>query len=120
MAMSPKKAKQSVTSSGERVAPKIEGILIRQQVTQQDHRGSLTEIYSPSWEYDDIPLVHIYTVTTRPVMVKGWAIHYRQIDRYFFYAGSLKLVLYDAGGVNSRRRSRWFTRKRQSSCASCT
>ena len=29
-------------------------------------------------------------------MIKGWAIHYRQIDRYFFYSGSLKLVLYDA------------------------
>jgi len=48
MTMLPKKAKQSVTKDGERIAPRIEGILIRQQVTQQDHRGSLTEIYSRS------------------------------------------------------------------------
>lgn len=96
MAMMPKKSKQSVTRGGERIAPMIEGILVRQQVTQQDHRGSLTEIYSPFWGYDAIPLVFLYTVTTRPGMIKGWAIHYQQVDRYFFYSGSLKLVLYDA------------------------
>src|SRR5688572_27067912 len=54
MAMTPKKSKQSVTSGGEHIAPMIEGILVRQQVTQQDHRGSLTEIYSPFWEFDAI------------------------------------------------------------------
>lgn len=96
MTMMPKKAQQSVTTGGERIAPTIEGVLVRQQVTQQDHRGSLTEIYSPSWGYDDIPVVYVYTVTTRPGMVKGWAIHDQQVDRYFFYSGSLKLVLYDA------------------------
>lgn len=29
-------------------------------------------------------------------MIKGWAVHHQQVDRYFFYSGSLKLVLYDA------------------------
>jgi dTDP-4-dehydrorhamnose 3,5-epimerase len=96
MPMTPKKSAQSVTRGGESVAPRIDGLLVRQQVTQQDHRGTLTEIYSTSWGFDDIPLVHVYAVTTRPGMIKGWAIHYRHVDRYFFYSGSLELVLYDA------------------------
>ena len=103
MAMMPKKSKQTVTRDGKRVAPRIEGVLVRQQVTQQDHRGSLTEIYSPFWEFDAIPLVFIYTVTTRPGMIKGWAVHYRQVDRYFFYSGSHKLVLYDARETSPTR-----------------
>ena len=96
MPMTPKKSKQSVTRGGERIAQMLDDIRVRQQVTQQDHRGTLTEIYSPSWGFDDIPLVFIYTVTTRPGMIKGWAVHHQQVDRYFFYLGSLKLVLYDA------------------------
>ena len=67
----------------------IEGIVIRQQVTQQDHRGTLTEIYSLYWGFDDIALAYVYTITTRPGMIKGWAVHYNQVDRYFFYMGRL-------------------------------
>jgi dTDP-4-dehydrorhamnose 3,5-epimerase len=91
----PKKSPQTVTPLGERVAPVIHGVRIHQQVTQQDERGTLTEIYSPSWGFDDIPLVFLYTVTVRPGKVKGWAVHHEQTDRYFFYQGTLKLVLYD-------------------------
>jgi len=103
MALTPRKSTQSVTRDGERIAPMIDGILVRQQVTQQDHRGTLTEIYSPHWGFDDIPLVFIYAVTTRPGMIKGWAVHYRHVDRYFFYSGSLKLVLYDARETSPTR-----------------
>src|SRR4051812_2167400 len=91
----PKKSPQTVTRSGERVDRLIDGVQIHQQVTQQDHRGTLTELYSPFWNFDNIPLVFMYTVTVRPGKVKGWAVHYNQIDRYFFYQGTLKLVLYD-------------------------
>ncbi len=73
----------------------IDGVRIRQQVTQQDDRGSLTELYSPGWQFDDTPLVYLYTVTVRPGKVKGWAVHDDQIDRYFFYQGTCKLVLFD-------------------------
>jgi dTDP-4-dehydrorhamnose 3,5-epimerase len=96
----PVKAKPSVTASGERLISLIDGVKIHQQVTQQDHRGTLTEMYSPDWGFDDVPLVYLYTVTTRPGMVKGWAVHYDQIDRYFFYSGSIKMVLWD-GRENS-------------------
>lgn len=102
--MKPKKSLQTVTKLGERLLPIIDGVLIKQQVTQQDHRGSLTEIYGPHLKFDAIPLVYLYTVTVRPGMVKGWAVHYEQIDRYFFYLGTLKLVLYD-GRKNSPTRN---------------
>jgi dTDP-4-dehydrorhamnose 3,5-epimerase len=91
----PKKAGQTVTKAGERVSTLINGVLIHQQVTQQDQRGTLTEIYSPYWGFDTIPLVFLYTVTIRPGMAKGWAVHYDQVDRYFFWGGTIKLVLYD-------------------------
>jgi dTDP-4-dehydrorhamnose 3,5-epimerase len=95
MSVQPKKAGQTVTKSGERIATRIDGVKIHQQVTQQDERGTLTEIYSPFWGFDEIPLVFLYTVTIRPGMAKGWAVHHDQVDRYFFWAGSIKLVLYD-------------------------
>jgi dTDP-4-dehydrorhamnose 3,5-epimerase len=91
----PEKSPQTVTVNGARVAPIIHGVRIHQQVTQQDERGSVTEVYSPFWNFDDVPLVFLYTVAVRPGKVKGWAVHYEQIDRYFFYEGTLKLVLYD-------------------------
>jgi dTDP-4-dehydrorhamnose 3,5-epimerase len=92
----PRKSPQTVTSSGGRIEPVIDGVRVHPQVTQQDERGTLTEIYSPFWDFDDIPLVFVYTVTVRPGKVKGWAVHYEQTDRYFFYQGALNLVLYDA------------------------
>jgi dTDP-4-dehydrorhamnose 3,5-epimerase len=95
MTMAPQKAPHTVTPSGRRIEPRIQGVQIHEQVTQQDERGTLTEIYSPFWHFDDIPLVFLYTVTVRPGQVKGWAVHHEQADRYFFYQGTLKLVLYD-------------------------
>lgn len=96
MASVPRKSPPTVTPTGERLAPIIHGVRVHQQVTQQDDRGSVTELYSPFWGFDDLPLVFLYTVTVRPGKVKGWAVHYEQTDRYFFYQGALKLVLYDS------------------------
>ena len=95
IAIKPTKALPTVTVAGKKLQPLIDGVQIHQQVTQQDDRGTLTEMYSPFWAFDTIPLVHIYTVSVYPTKVKGWAIHYLQTDRYFFYNGSAKLVLYD-------------------------
>jgi dTDP-4-dehydrorhamnose 3,5-epimerase len=90
-----KKSEQTVRVDGTRVATRIDGVKIHQQVTQQDERGTLTEIYSPYWEFDALPLVFLYTVTVRPGKAKGWAVHHDQVDRYFFFQGAIKLVLYD-------------------------
>ena len=96
IALEPKKDIPTVTTTGKRLQTLIDGVHIHQQVTQQDARGTLTEIYSPFWAFDTIPLVYIYTVSVHPTKIKGWAVHYVQTDRYFFYAGSAKLVLYDS------------------------
>lgn len=86
-----RRAKQTVTAAGTRVAQIIDGVKIKQTVTHQDERGSLGEIYNQSWNFDDVPMVHAYFVTIRPGRVKGWAIHEHQIDRYFFAMGLLSL-----------------------------
>ena len=91
----PTKAPQTVTPDGRSVKPMIAGVTIRPALTQQDERGTVAEIYSPAWGFDDLPLVYAYLVTVRPGRVKGWAMHERHVDRYFFAAGVLKLVLYD-------------------------
>ena len=91
----PTKAPQTVTSEGRSVKAAIAGVTVRPAVTHQDERGTLAEIYSPAWGFDDLPLVYAYLVTVRPGRVKGWAMHQRHVDRYFFAAGVLKLVLYD-------------------------
>jgi dTDP-4-dehydrorhamnose 3,5-epimerase len=95
MMSTPVKSPQTVTRDGRRIAPMIAGVRVHTQVTQQDERGTLTEVYSPFWAFDEIPLVFLYTVTVRPGKVKGWAVHREQVDRYFFYQGTLRLVLYD-------------------------
>ena len=90
-----KRSVQTVTPDGRRIAPVIDGVRVRQTITHQDERGSLAEIYSQAWGFDDVPLVEAYLVTVRPGKIKGWAWHEDQVDRYFFATGALKLVLYD-------------------------
>lgn len=99
----PRKTVQSVTREGASVAPMIDGVLIRPCVTHQDDRGTLMEIYSQAWKFDNVPLVHTYLVTVRPGKVKGWAVHHDQIDRYCFVSGTLKLVLFDDRRTSATR-----------------
>lgn len=91
----PTKSPQTVTPDGKSVQPLIDGVLIQRPVTHEDDRGSLCEIYHPAWHFDQIPLTNAYLVTVHVGKVKGWAIHHKQIDRYFFTRGHIKLVLYD-------------------------
>lgn len=86
----------SVKADGSRIIDLIDGVLVRPLITHEDARGTLCELYSDSWGFDDIPMVHTYTVTARPGQIKGWALHQRQIDRYAFLSGSTKLVLFDS------------------------
>lgn len=95
MAIYGEKVRQTVTPNGVPVSPMVAGVRVHQQPTQQDERGTLFELYSPHWRLDDLPFVYAYGVTIRPGRVKGWALHERHADRYFFVSGSLKLVLYD-------------------------
>lgn len=87
---------QSVEASGTPVADVIYGVREYCPPTHVDERGSLCELYSDAWGFDELPMVHAYAVTVRPGKVKGWACHQTQVDRYFFFSGECKLVLYDA------------------------
>jgi dTDP-4-dehydrorhamnose 3,5-epimerase len=86
----------TVTPDGERLAPLIEGVVVRAAVVHSDGRGTLTEIFSPAWGWDDEPLVYVYQATIRPGQLKGWVVHLEQDDRLFFDDGTAKVVLYDA------------------------
>ena len=92
---SPKPVQQTVRQDGSSVARLIAGVQIRSIVTHQDDRGSLGELFTQSSDPLAPPIVHSYFVTVRPGKVKGWAIHHKQLDRYAFLSGSLKLVLFD-------------------------
>lgn len=91
----PQRDAQTVRPDGTAIQELIEGVRIRPAVTHQDDRGTVCEIFSAGWAFDDEPLVHIYQFTIRPQVVKGWGVHREHTDRYFFSSGSVKVVLYD-------------------------
>jgi dTDP-4-dehydrorhamnose 3,5-epimerase len=86
----------TVTSDGERLAPLIDGVLVRPATVHSDARGTLTEIFNPAWDWTGEPLVYVYQATVRPGQLKGWVVHLGQDDRLFFDEGTAKVVLYDA------------------------
>lgn len=90
-----RKFEQTVTSEGERIEPLIDGVVVRQAITHPDERGTLCEVYNPTWGLSDEPLVYVYQVTIRPGQVKGFVLHRTYSDRLFFSFGTVKVVLYD-------------------------
>ena len=94
--MEPLVDQQTVTPSGERVAPLIDGVRLRPAVTHPDERGELCEVFSTAWGFHDAALVYIYQVSIRPQKIKGWTLHHVQDDRIFVILGTIKFVLYDA------------------------
>jgi dTDP-4-dehydrorhamnose 3,5-epimerase len=90
-----RKDAQTVTSEGESVAPLIHGVVIRQQATQTDGRGTLCEILDLRWGVADEPIVSVYQFTIRPGKAKGWHLHRLHDDRIFVSRGEIKVVLYD-------------------------
>ena len=86
---------QTVTSEGVSVKPRIEGINIRSQVTLEDKRGELFEVYNLLWEFHPDPLVYVYQAIIRPGAIRGWVVHEEQDDRIFVSIGVLRWVLYD-------------------------
>ncbi len=89
------KLEQTVTTEGERVDSLIDGVVVRNAVTQPDERGTVCEIYNPAWGLSEEPLVYVYQITIRPQQVKGFVLHRTYSDRLFFSFGAVKVVLYD-------------------------
>jgi len=96
MRIDPERDRQTVNPDGTRIAALIDGVRMRAAVTQEDDRGTVTEILSAKWDFDDAPLVYVYQTTIRPHKIKGWVVHTEQDDRLFFSIGSVRVVLYDA------------------------
>jgi dTDP-4-dehydrorhamnose 3,5-epimerase len=86
---------QTMTSEGEPVGTRIEGVRVRFAITHPDERGEICEIYDPAWGFHDAPLVYAYQLCIRPRRVKGWVVHMKQDDRLFVSLGVVKVVLYD-------------------------
>src|SRR5258706_9185131 len=89
------KDKPTVTREGRPLFEPIDGVRTRAAVTQVDERGSLCEMFSPAWGFDDAPLVYVYQASILPGYVKGWVVHLEQEDRLFFATGRVRLVLFD-------------------------
>lgn len=95
MALKGKKDKQKADTSGKEILHLIEDVIVRPAYVNMDERGTLTEMYNPSWGLHADPLVYVYKVTVRPGVIKGWVEHHKQWDRLFFSWGVFKIVLFD-------------------------
>ncbi|MEO0750785.1 MAG: dTDP-4-dehydrorhamnose 3,5-epimerase family protein [Pseudomonadota bacterium] len=85
---------QSTDATGKETAGLPEGSWLKPAHILTDARGSLFELGSNSrWGED--PIVHVYGVTLRPGVVKGWALHKEHDDRYFILSGDMEVVMYD-------------------------
>jgi dTDP-4-dehydrorhamnose 3,5-epimerase len=76
--------------------PLPEGMRVRRLRSQGDARGSTHEIYDPSWELHDAPIVYAHAFTILPGKAKGWGRHRGHDDRYALLKGSIEIALYDA------------------------
>jgi len=95
MTSQPIKDKQTVRSDGTRIAQYIDGVVLRPLTSHTDDRGSLTELYSQSWDIHPDPMVFGYAVEAAPGSERGWLVHKKQDDRLAFMFGTAKVVLYD-------------------------
>jgi dTDP-4-dehydrorhamnose 3,5-epimerase len=93
--LEPRPDQQTVTSDGETVVPRIDGVRLRPAKTLPDDRGELCEVFDPAWGFHEDPLVYVYQVSIRPGKIKGWVVHREQDDRLFISLGTIKIVLYD-------------------------
>ncbi len=89
------KDKVTTKADSQPLIQEIDGVQTRYPPVHTDARGTLVEVFSADWDWDEEPLNFIYTVTIRPGIVKGWALHKTHADRYFLIDGELEVVLYD-------------------------
>jgi dTDP-4-dehydrorhamnose 3,5-epimerase len=84
-----------VTETGERIAPLIDGMVMRRLTTIEDARGEIVEFFRPNWDVHPDPLVYVYGVSVRPKAIKGWILHKNQDDRIAIFTGVLHWVFFD-------------------------
>ena len=90
------KDRATVTSEGESLERRIDGVIVRPARPIEDKRGEVTEVYRSEWGVHPDPLVYVYQTTVRPGAIKGWVVHEHQDDRLFLNLGVTRWVLFDA------------------------
>jgi dTDP-4-dehydrorhamnose 3,5-epimerase len=94
---------QSTTAEGQPLETLPWGVTCHEVTTHVDDRGTLVELFDPSWGWHHAPLVYCYCFSLRPGVIKGWAMHKKHEDRYFILSGELELLLYDDRATSSTR-----------------
>ena len=92
----PEPDEPTVTAAGAPLDALVDGVTLRDIVTQTDERGTLFELFDLRWGWHPAPLVYAYVATIRPGITKGWALHHRHEDRYALLFGEMEVVLFDA------------------------
>ena len=80
---------QSTTAEGRTLEQLPWGVSCHEVTTHVDDRGTLVELFNPSWGWHDAPLVYCYCFTLRPGVIKGWAMHKRHEDHISSSAANL-------------------------------
>lgn len=94
---------QTTTNDGAPIVKYLKGVVVRDPLIHNDHRGRLFEVYQGKAGDDGFwakPVIYSYVFTVRPSQVKGWGLHQHKDDRYTLIVGEMLTVLYDAR-VNS-------------------
>ena len=85
----------TVDAEGRRLAPPIDGVVVKRLTAHFDHRGDLApflDVRDPFWAE---PVVYAYRISINPGVIKGWGMHEQQADRYYAADGSVRVVLFD-------------------------
>jgi len=73
----------------------LEGMQFHETSRHHDERGWLVEAFDMRWSWHELPYPYGYVVSINPGMVKGWALHQNDEDRYFVIRGVMEMVTFD-------------------------
>lgn len=86
---------KTIDENGQMIVKLPHGVSLKPITTHVDQRGSLFEMFNPTWDWSDSPFAYAYCFTIRPGIVKGWGYHKKHEDRYCLMFGEMLVVLYD-------------------------
>lgn len=84
-----------VSADGQRLAPVIHDVRVREQPNIPTRNGVTAEAWRSDWGLGGA-LQQILVVHLRPAAISAWHRHARQTDHIYCIDGALRLVMYDA------------------------
>jgi dTDP-4-dehydrorhamnose 3,5-epimerase len=94
---------QQVTSTWQKVAPAIGGVVAHEVLHVLRDHGVITENYRSAWDSTGLPVTHVYQSRLFPGAIGAWSCHATSIDRLFVNQGHVKVVLFDDRDDSSTR-----------------